>query len=148
MKRIFAALTILATISSIFAIIFCDKTLWGFSKMFLIATVAQFIIQYIANQYLNAKYGVQVTQLEATMAKELNRNVTGVACPCYIRNVQDVDLNINGENRYICNKCNKEISVNVALTTAISTTPVDNLKAEVDLKPVVPVVSEPIVTDE
>ena len=138
MKRILLSLAVLIIVSTTVGFIFWNKTVEGFVKFFLLATVAQLIIQFVVNQFLNAKYGVQISQLAAAAAAEAERTVKEIACPCYIRNVQSVNVDLQRENKYTCERCAKEISLVVELTPALTTKPVDGLKAEVITVPAPP----------
>ena len=101
-----------------------------FLMYFFITAAGQVLIQYTINQILNAKYGVQLKQIEAIMTQEQNRYSRELLCPCPIKNIQNVNIELNKESIYNCDKCNKQITALVDINTALVTKPVDNLKAE------------------
>ena len=135
MKRLIISLLIVLSVSTTTAFIFWDRTPFGFIKYFLLALVGQFIVQYFLNQYLNAKYGTQVTQLELSLANELNRNIKPITCPCYLKHIQEVDLELNNENIYVCTKCDKHVSAVIEVSSAMATKPVSGIKAEISIPP-------------
>jgi|TARA_R110000868_G_scaffold243770_1_gene499773 hypothetical protein len=138
MRRLFISASLWLLISAAIALCFYDKTFISFLKWFIAAAAIQSLLQYFINQILNAKYGMQLTQLETSLAEELNRNIKPIACPCYFKHIQNINIDLNGENKYSCNKCNKDISVVVNLESAVSTKPVDSIKANFDPKIVIP----------
>lgn len=129
MKRLYIALFIWFVISLVVALFFYDKTVISFIKYFVLAASIQCIFQYFFNQFLNAKYSIELTKLEASLAQEENRFVKSLACPCYLKNSQDVKIDINKDNKYKCNKCEKDISVLIDVNTAMATKPLDEVKS-------------------
>ena len=135
MKKLLISVGILASISTFVSLIFWDKTAFSFVKWFCLITVIQFIIHYLKDQYLNTKYGVEVTKLESKLVEEYNKNIQQLICPCYFKHSQEVFIKLNEENKYACEKCDKKISAVVDIQTAMATIPVDSIKATGEIKP-------------
>jgi len=122
------SLIITLLVSTIFGIIL-NSFGFGFLPSFLLFTLLQFIIFYFYGEYIKRKNNKIKLDVELKLFQEQSRQMTIVTCPCD-RNIETtIPININGENKYKCPGCIKDVTVFLTTKTALATTPADTVIA-------------------
>lgn len=130
--RLVTAIIVVFLISSSTSFFF-GKDPIGYIKWFVGATALQFILQYIVTLVLDARLGVQIKKLEQENILLLSKTEQPATCPCHVKNVQQIPILFDEQMKYKCNRCNKEISAYLDITTALTTTPVPASELDTNL---------------
>jgi len=120
--RLLTAVAAIIFISSAVSFFFGTTPL-GYVKWFIGATIIQFIAQYVITLILDARLGVQIKKLEQENILLLSKTEQPAICPCHVKNVQHIPILFDEQMTYKCNKCNKDLSAYLDITTALVTTP-------------------------
>jgi hypothetical protein len=95
-----------------------------FLNSFLFFIVLQFIGFYFYGEHVKRKALKLEIDAEIKLLEESTKQQLTVVCPCD-KNIQStIPIDVNRENKYICQGCNKQISVFLEAKTALSTTPI------------------------
>ena len=99
----------------------------NFVSSFLFCILLQYIGFYFYGEYVKRKRGKLKLDTELKIIEQQLKQQATVVCPCD-RNVETtIPININGENRYKCPGCLKDVTVFVSTKTALATTPTDTI---------------------
>lgn len=125
-KKVSLSVLILCVISSILAFLFFDgQTIPNFVKWFLLFFLGQIIIHF------SVTYAVELSALKKVRQQEIELSIANalttanLTCPCGVGNIETINLVMGRDNFYKCLKCNKIITANIEVTTALKTQPVD-----------------------
>jgi len=113
-------------ITSIVAVLFgfAFRNILGFLEGTALAVALQFIIAFIYSSLRINKVQNLTDEFEGELQQLLNLSETIIECPCgNYTFTENIFLNI--ENTYVCEKCNNEFRLNVAITPTLITQPVD-----------------------
>jgi hypothetical protein len=101
--------------------------LYLFGKPFLpsllLVLIAQYFIGDIIFRVMAAKDIAKAREVELEITDKMTKQYATVDCPCDQKSSQLVMLNINEENLYKCNKCDKELKCMVGWKSVQTTTP-------------------------
>ena len=98
----------------------------SFLPTFFLAVIVQFLFFYFYGEIVKRRNAILQVETEINIAKELSKQQVTVTCPCD-RNIQTtIPIDISQSNSYVCQGCNKDISVFIETKTALSTKPVLN----------------------
>ena len=119
---VFRSLLITIIVALLFG--FAFRNILGFLEGTALAFVLQFIIAFI---YSSLKINIVqnlTDEFEGELQQLLDLSETTIQCPCgNYTFTENIFLNI--ENTYVCEKCNNEFRLNVAITPTLITQPVD-----------------------
>ena len=113
-------LTFLVSTSISYFLIFLG---FSFLPSFILLTVIQFLFFYFYGEYANKKRAESFIKLQEKIVESNSKQTTTVVCPCDRRIQTTIPIDINSENKYICQGCDKQISVFIETKTALSTEP-------------------------
>jgi hypothetical protein len=126
-KSLFITITVAAVVS-----FFLSSLGVYFLPSFLLVILLQFLGFYFYGEHVKRKNSKIRMQAEVKIAEELTKQQATVTCPCD-RNVETtIPIKVNGENKYKCPGCTKEIKVFVVTKTALVTTPTDTIATQYD----------------
>ena len=94
-----------------------------FWMWFIVAFIAQFLVSYISNMFLEYKALKDVRTLKLKEAEIVDLNTIKVACAS-CRKESDIVIRTNEDNRYTCGFCNTKNSVYLVAETAVVTDPI------------------------
>lgn len=95
----------------------------SFFPTFFVCLLAQYFIGDTVYRVLAAKDITKARELEKEMLDQMSQQYAQVKCPCDKNTSQLVMLNINQENLYNCNACNKELKCLVGWKSFQTTEP-------------------------
>jgi len=96
----------------------------SFLPTFFLVVILQFLFFYFYGEIVKRRNETLQVEAEINIAKELSRQQVTVTCPCD-RNIQTtIPVDLSRQNSYVCQGCNKDISVFIETKTALSTKPV------------------------
>jgi hypothetical protein len=121
-KRIAFGLFLWVSISLGIAIA-CKFFDFPFIPTFFIALLVQYFIGDSIYRVITVKELAKTREAEAKIAAELSKQFATVECPCDEKSNQLVALNLNEENLYKCNKCDKSLKCMIGWKTFQTTTP-------------------------
>ena len=130
-------------ITSIVAVLFgfAFRNILGFLEGTALAVALQFIIAFIYSSLRINKVQNLTDEFEGELQQLLNLSETIIECPCgNYTFTENIFLNI--ENTYVCEKCNNEFRLNVAITPTLITQPVDTDQPITSLSDDVEIMSE------
>ncbi len=127
-------MNILRSLSALFIVsltvsLLLYNDIYSFFKYFLLSTVIQIILYQI---YLKIVY-LYVENLKLQKIKEFSKQGMEVTCPCHKENKVFIPIKLNSNNDYKCLECNKNVFVNIDVKTFLTTEPIDNDAADVEL---------------
>lgn len=98
--------------------------LWPVIPVFIISSLVQFFAGDIITRIFAAKHLENAKLAELETVKALEQQYAPVKCPCDRNSQQLVMLNVNEENLYTCNTCQKDCKTLVGWKSFQVTTPV------------------------
>lgn len=101
----------------------CTFFNYPFIPTLFIALLVQYFIGDSIYRVITVKELAKARESEAKIAAELGKQYVSVDCPCDEKSTQLVTLNLNEENLYKCNKCDKSLKCMVGWKTFQTTTP-------------------------
>lgn len=101
----------------------CKFFNFPFIPTFFIALLVQYFIGDSIYRVLTAKELAKAREAEAKIAENIGRQYGVVDCPCDAKSSQLVMINLNEENLYQCNKCDKSLKCLVGWKSFQTTTP-------------------------
>lgn len=108
----------ICVISSTLALIFIKH---GFIEVFAITTIIQLLVYWSSLPFIHLySRKLQIRELET-----LEKQGMEISCPCFKKNKQFIPIILNTDNTFDCNVCNKQINVEVDVTSILATIPVD-----------------------
>ena len=130
-------------ITSIVSILFgfALRNIFGFWESIALAFVLQFIIAFIYSSVKINRVDTLTEEFEVELQQLLDLSEAAIPCPCGNYTFMG-NIFINMENTYVCEKCNNEFKLNVAVTPTLVTQPVDVNQNFSDLSKDVEIVSE------
>tara|TARA_R110002020_G_scaffold264957_2_gene479730 strand:+ start:310 stop:747 length:438 start_codon:yes stop_codon:yes gene_type:complete len=130
-------------ITSIVSILFgfALRNIFGFWESIALAFVIQFITAFIYSSLKLNKIDTLTEEFEVELQQLLDLSEATISCPCGNYNVTE-NIFINMENTYVCEKCDNEFKLNIAVTPTLVTQPVDVNQSFSDLSKDVEIVSE------
>lgn len=96
----------------------------SFWTVFLITTVAQFVVFYIVGSVIDFLSEIKFKQIQALTLSEYSKQGIEVECPCYKKVKEFVPVVLNQENSYKCGTCGKNNSIIITAETAAVTEPI------------------------
>ena len=96
---------------------------YPFWMWFIVAFVAQFLVSYISNMFLEYKALKEIRDLKLREAQIVELNTVKVACAS-CKKESNVVVRTNEDNRYTCGFCNVKNSVYLVAETAVVTDPI------------------------
>lgn len=94
-----------------------------FFPVFFVVLTLQYFIGDSIHRIFTAKELAKVREAEAKISENYSKQFAMVDCPCDTKSSQLVMLNLNEENLYTCNKCDKQLKCRVGWKTFQVTTP-------------------------
>jgi len=136
---IFRSILITSIVALLFG--FAFRNILGFLEGTALAVVLQFIIAFIYSSLRINRVQNLTDEFEGELQQLLDLSETIIECPCgNYKFTENIFLNI--ENTYICEKCNNEFRLNVAITPTLITQPVDTDQPITSLSDDVEIMSE------
>lgn len=88
-------------------------------------TLLQFLGFFFYGEYIRLRDNRIALMAEITAIEQISKISTKVICPCdrRIKSIQPID--INGENTYICDGCDKKIGILIEPKTVLVTEPIE-----------------------
>ena len=136
---IFRSILITSIVSILFG--FALRNIFGFWESIALAFVIQFITAFIYSSLKLNKIDTLTEEFEVELQQLLDLSEATISCPCGNYNVTE-NIFINMENTYVCEKCDNEFKLNIAVTPTLVTQPVDVNQSFSDLSKDVEIVSE------
>jgi len=90
---------------------------------FVVSFIAQFLVSYISNMFLEYKALREARAIKLKEAEIAEQNTIRVACAS-CKKESDVIVRTNQENRFTCGFCNTKNSVYLVAETAVVTDPI------------------------
>jgi len=100
----------------------------AFLPSFLFFLLFQYVGFYFYGEHLKRKADKLKIDTELKLLQEQSKQKATVICPCDRGIETTIPINVNGENKYKCPGCIKDITVFVTTKTALATTPTDTFK--------------------
>ena len=119
MKNILISFVLTCLVSTLVGVL-ANNFIAGFALAFFI----QVIIFYIGNTIYNNYIITKIEEIKLDQLKELQKQHATVTCPCSEGNKQVVDIQIDSDVIYKCNKCDKNIKAVHEVKTFITTQPI------------------------
>ena len=123
-KRIALSLAITLAVSLV-ASLFMLNFNFNFIYTFLFTTLLQFLGFFFYGEYVRLRDSKFALIAEVKALEEISKISTLVACPCDRRIITEQPIDINGENTYMCEGCNKKIGILIQPKTVLLTEPLD-----------------------
>jgi transcription elongation factor Elf1 len=136
---IFRSILITSIVSILFG--FALRNIFGFWESIALAFVIQFITAFIYSSLKLNKIDTLTEEFEVELQQLLDLSEATISCPCGNYNITE-NIFINMENTYVCEKCDNEFKLNIAVTPTLVTQPVDVNQSFSDLSKDVEIVSE------
>jgi transposase-like protein len=121
--RLIKSLAITVAVSSVFGIFFSYFNV-PFLTSFIFFLVLQFVCFYFYGDFIKRRNSKLKLEAELKLGEEMSKQLKTVICPCDKNIETTIPISINGPNGYICQGCNKNITVFIETKTALSTIPV------------------------
>ncbi len=121
---------------------FFPQTIWTIISLFVFFSVIQIVSYYLVTLSIDAYTQVTLKKIEVEQLKLYSKITYAVACPCAIKNVEHQPIDISGENFYICNKCQKDISIRIGVETALKTSPTPDVNLNKLLDKIKPIIDK------
>jgi len=106
----------------------------SFWTVFLVTTIAQFVIFYIVGSVIDFLSEIKFKQIQALTLSEYSKQGIEVECPCYKKVKEFVPVVLNQENSYKCGTCGKNNSIIITAETAAVTEPIPLTPLVLDTK--------------
>jgi len=119
MSKTFISLLITCIVSTLIGLL-TSKFIIGFALAFLL----QFIIFYIGNTVYNNYVISKIEEIKLQQIKETQKRHTTLACPCSESNRQTVNITMESDVIYKCDKCEKNIKAVHDIKNFITTQPI------------------------
>lgn len=120
--KLLRSLSIIIIVSCIFAYIFFDgKTYGSFLRAAVVFGAIQIAIHYgyvICTEFF---IGLKFKKLEIEKLKQLSKITYQSVCPCPFKHQQLIPLILDKDNSYSCDRCNKDVGVNIAIDSVLKT---------------------------
>jgi hypothetical protein len=123
-NKLVKSLLTLLTISGSVAFLLSNDWI-GFTKYFVFTTVVQTIIYNVYKDFIRERY----EKVYNERLKEYSKQGCEITCPCDRACRHFIPIEINGDNSYACQDCDRKIAVDVQVKSFLSTDPV-NLERE------------------
>ena len=101
---------------------------FAFFPSFLFFILVQYVGFYFYGEHIKRRTNKLKIETELRVLEEQSKQKATVICPCDRGIETTIPININGENRYKCPGCIKDVTVFVTTKTALATTPTDTVK--------------------
>jgi hypothetical protein len=107
-------------ISTCFAFLFQEQ----FIPVFIVATILQFLIwSGIRTLYIN-RLKKQAAEIQADIESSKIKSLKPLSCPCGQNHVQNVEVSLNEDVEYECERCERKVQSMLSINTALKTTPI------------------------
>ena len=123
-QRLLISLGITILVSTVFSLFLLNFNFY-FIYSFLFCTLFQFLGFYFYGEYVKFKNNKLAIDTELRALNELTKITTEVVCPCDRKLITTLPIMFHKKNEYICNGCNKKISVLLEAKTALATEPMN-----------------------
>jgi hypothetical protein len=104
MKNILVSLVLTLLVSALIGVL-SSNFLAGFALAFIL----QVIIFYIGNTMYNNYIITKIEEIKLRQLQEHQKQTTTLTCPCSEGNKQNIEIRINEDVIYKCDKCDKNI---------------------------------------
>lgn len=119
MKNILVSLVLTLLVSALIGVL-SSNFLAGFALAFIL----QIVIFYIGNTMYNNYIITKIEEIKLKQLQELQTQNTTLTCPCSEGNKQNIQIGINEEIIYKCDKCDKNIKAVHDVKNFITTQPI------------------------
>jgi len=96
-----------------------------FLYTFLFTTLLQFLGFFFYGEYIRLRENRISLMAEIAALEQISNISTIVTCPCDRGIKSEQPIEINGENTYMCEGCNKKIGIIINPKTVLITEPMD-----------------------
>lgn len=105
---------------------------FGFSFVYslLFFTLLQFLGFFFYGEYIRLRDNKIAVMAEIKAMEEISKITTTVVCPCDRALLKNLPISLHKKNEYVCDGCNKKISVILEPKTALMTEPMDSTLLE------------------
>lgn len=112
---------LLTTLVSVLAGLVVPGNFW---IVFTFAFILQILFFYFFNSIYENKLIEKAQQLRLEELKEINKNIVNVQCPCDEKVRQEIEMRLDKDVIYQCNKCKKNIKAVSDVKTLLTTEPI------------------------
>lgn len=112
---------LLTTLVSVLAGLVIPGNFW---IVFTFAFILQILFFYFFNSIYENKLIEKAQQLRLEELKEINKNIVNVQCPCDEKVRQEIEMRLDKDVIYQCNKCKKNIKAVSDVKTLLTTEPI------------------------
>jgi hypothetical protein len=119
MKNILISFILTCLVSTLVGVL-STNFIAGFALSFFL----QFTIFYIGNTLYNNYIITKIEEIKLDQIKELQKQHVTIACPCSEGNKQIVDIKIDSDIIYKCDRCDKNIKATHEVKNFITTQPI------------------------
>lgn len=123
-SKVLQSLAITCTVSIVFSLFLLNFN-FNFLYSFLFFTLLQFVGFYFYGEFIKFKNSQLLAEAEIKAIEEISKVTADVICPCDRGIVASLPLSLHKKNEYICEGCNKRISVILEPKTALITEPMN-----------------------
>jgi len=124
LKKVALSLTILFGLSCILSYFFYDGyTLRSFIKWNLLFVAIQLCVHQGITYLIDLMLLQKVRKQEIELAQINASTIATLTCPCDRKQIQSVNIGLDRDNNYKCDRCSKTISAKIELSTVLKTDP-------------------------
>jgi len=123
-KKLIYSLVITCFVSAVISL-FLLNFQFNFFYSFVFFILLQFLGFFFYGEYVRLRDNRLAVMAEIKAMEEISKITTRVVCPCDRALVKNLPISLHKKNEYVCDGCNKKISVLVETKTALATEPMD-----------------------
>lgn len=123
-KRIVYSVLITLLVSVVCSLFFLNFN-FNFLYSLVFFTLLQFLGFFFYGEFIRLRDSKFAIMVELKAMEEISKITTTVVCPCDRALKKDIPISLHKKNEYMCEGCNKKISIILEPKTALLTEPMD-----------------------
>lgn len=125
LKKLLYSFIITCLVSVVFSLFLLN---FGFNFIYssIFFILLQYLLFFFYGEYIRLRDNKLAILAEIKAMEEISKITTKVVCPCDRALVKELPISLHKKNEYICDGCNKKISVILEQKTALATEPMND----------------------